>query len=166
MEAVSTSKPLSQPKSLKGINHVKLPVFSLKRTLEFYTTVFPFIHLPELDHFTPDHKLFAQLFRHEPSRLLVELRYVPSRAEAQRGWDPVSWGVGTRKDLEEWAEWLDAHNVKHSPILKGLQSWMMACEDPDGKIIRFYVEDEEHEWTENPDKDENWLPKIETDPNV
>lgn len=30
----------------------------------------------------------------------------------------------------------------------------MACEDPDGRIVRLYVEDEEHEWTDHPDKDE------------
>lgn len=152
------------PGSFKGINHLKMPVFSLKKTLDFYTTIFPFTHLPKLDHFTPDKKLFGQLFIHKPSNLMVELRYHPTQAEAQRGWDPISWGVNTRKDLDEWASWLDAKGVKHSRVLTGLQSWVMACEDPDGKIIKLYVEDEEHEWTDTPDKDEYWLPKVETDP--
>jgi hypothetical protein len=30
----------------------------------------------------------------------------------------------------------------------------MGCEDPDGRIVRLYVEDETHEWTDHPDVDE------------
>lgn len=77
----------------------------------------------------------------------------------------MTWGVGNRNDLEEWATWLDANNVKRSKIFVGIKGWVMACEDPDGKIVRLYVEDEEHEWTDHPDKDEYWLGSIQGDPN-
>lgn len=162
--AASTTAPGTKPKSFNGINHLKLPVFSLKRTLDFYTTIFPFTHQPKWNHFTPEHKLFAQMFTHDPTNLIVEVRHVPAQAEAQRGWDPITWGVGNRKDLEEWAAWFDANGVKHSPILMGIKGWVMGCEDPDGKIVRLYVEDEEHEWIDNPDRDEYWLGTVQGDP--
>lgn len=162
MESTSTNG--ARPSSFNGINHLKLPVKSLHHTLDFYTKVFPFVHVPKWDHFTPQHELFACLFTHEPTKLVVEIRYQPDQAEAQRGWDPVTWGVGTRRDLEEWARWFDTHNVKHSKIFTGIKGWVMACEDPDGKIVRLYVDDEEHEWTDHPDVDEYWLGHVEADP--
>jgi hypothetical protein len=42
---------------------------------------------------------------------------VPEQAAAQKGWDPITWGVGRRQDLEQWAEWLDVNGVKHSMSL-------------------------------------------------
>ena len=41
---------------------------------------------------------------------------------------------------------------------------MLACEDPDGRIVRLYVEDEEHTWTDHPDQDAKWLGEIVADP--
>ena len=104
------------------------------------------------------------MFTHEPTKLIVEVRYVPEQATAQRGWDPITWGVGTRNDLEEWGAWLDANGVKRSKILLGIKGWVMGCEDPDGRIVRLYVEDEAHEWTDHPDQDEYWLGTVEGDP--
>ncbi|KAK9415857.1 putative Glyoxalase/fosfomycin resistance/dioxygenase domain-containing protein [Seiridium unicorne] len=104
------------------------------------------------------------MLQHEPTNLIVELRYVPPQAKAQKGWDPITWGVGTRKNLEEWAAWLDGHGVQSSKVLTGIKGWVMACEDQDGRIVRLYVEDEEHEWTDQPDKDEYWLGTVEPNP--
>jgi len=160
-----TTKP-TMPTSFNGINHLKLPAFSIQKTFDFYTNVLPFTPLPQYDHFTPEHKLFAKMCSHEPTKLIVEIRYVPTHAEKQKGWDPITFGVGNRKDLEQWAEWFDYHNVKHSPILVGIKGWVMACEDPDGKIVRLYVEDEEHEWSDHPDQDEHWLGTVQGDPNI
>lgn len=84
------------------------------KTWEFYTKILPFTPLPQYDHFTPDHKLFAKMFYYEPTKLIVEVRYMPEQAEAQKGWDPVTYGVGSRQDLEDWGKWFDANGVKHS----------------------------------------------------
>lgn len=35
-----------------------------------------------------------------------------------------------------------------------------------GGIVRLYVEDEEHEWTDHPDKDEYWLGSVHGDPEM
>jgi catechol 2,3-dioxygenase-like lactoylglutathione lyase family enzyme len=157
---------INTPPSLRGINHLKLPVFSLQKTYDFYTKVLPFKPLPQYNHFTPEHKLFAQMFMHESTKLIVEVRYDPVTAEKQRGWDPITWGVGNRQDLEDWTTWFKAKGVPHSKIFVGIKGWVMAAEDPDGKIVRLYVEDEEHEWTDHPDQDEYWLGKVQGDPDV
>jgi hypothetical protein len=36
--------------------------------------------------------------------------------------------------------------------------------DPDGRVVRLYVDDEEHEWTDYPDKDEFWLGSVKPNP--
>jgi hypothetical protein len=42
----------------------------------------------------------------------------------------------------------------------------MGCEDPGGRIVRLYVENEEHEWTNHPDQDEFWLGETKGDPDL
>lgn len=153
------------PSSFNGIHHLKLPCASIRKTHDFYTEIFPFVALPQYNHYTPEHKLFALMFMHPSTKLIVEARYDPAQAKVQKGWDPISWAVGSRKDLEKWGEWLDAHEVRRSRIFIGVKGWVMGCEDPDGRIVRLYVDDEEHGLTDHPDEDEYWLGRIEADPN-
>jgi catechol-2,3-dioxygenase len=162
MTTETSAKPAAKPKSFNGINHLKLPCQSLKHTMDFYTKVLPFEHMPQYDHFTPEHQLFARMAQF--NGLIIEFRHVPDHAKAQKGWDPVTWGVDTRADLEEWAAWFDANDVKRSRIFTGIKGWVMGCEDPDGKIVRLYVDKEEHEWTDHPDQDEYWLGSVHGDP--
>jgi catechol-2,3-dioxygenase len=154
-----TGKPpsmTSMPASFLGINHLKLPVHNLEKSLEWYTNVLPLKHEAKWNHYTPQHELFAVMVVHEPTSLILELRHVPEHAKKHQGWDPITWGCRTRQDLEEWASWLDHKSVKRSKVFTGIKGWVLACEDPDGKIVRFYC-DEEHEWTDHPDADEYWL---------
>jgi hypothetical protein len=111
----------SVPRSFNGINHLKLPAQSLTKTTDFYMRIFPFTALPQYDHFTPDHRLFACMFTHAPTGLLVEVRYAPEQARAQRGWDPITWDVSKRADLEAWGAWLDANAVPRSRTFTGCQ---------------------------------------------
>ncbi|KAF4944283.1 hypothetical protein FSARC_14716 [Fusarium sarcochroum] len=160
----SNKTPNSSPTSFTGINHLKLPCHDIIKTSAFYEKVFPFTRIHKYNHYTPDHKLFAIMLQHQPTNLIIELRYVPAQAEAQKGWDPITWGVGTRADLGEWESWLDKHGVHRSKVFVGIKGWVMGCEDPDGRIVRLYVEDEDHEWTDHPDKDDFWLGTIEANP--
>ncbi len=65
---------------------------------------------------------------------------------------------------EEWVAWLDENKVHRSKIFTGIKGWLMGCEDPDGKIVRIYAEDESHEWTDHPDADEFWLGTVQANP--
>jgi catechol 2,3-dioxygenase-like lactoylglutathione lyase family enzyme len=142
---------VKKPTSFHGIDHVKLPSSDIRKTAAFYTDILPFTPAPQWDHRTPDGELFAVMFTHEPTGLVVEVRKHDDHAEAQRGWDPITWSVNSRNDLEEWAAWFDENKVRHSKVLTGLKGWVLGAEDPDGKIIRLYTK-EEHEWTTEVDK--------------
>lgn len=80
MSTSSTQGTVSRPQSFNDINHLKLP--SIKRTIDFYTKVLLFEHMPKYDHFTFEHQIFARMVQHND--LIVELRYVPDFADAQR----------------------------------------------------------------------------------
>ena len=116
------------------------------------------IHIPSLNHYTPEHKLYAVLFQHPATKTIIELRHDPTQAGVQKGWDPITWGVPSKQNLDEWAGWLDHCGVKRSRVLMGIKGWVLCCEDPDGRMVRMYCE-EEHEWTDNPDQDDEWLGK-------
>ncbi|KAM0545035.1 hypothetical protein ACHAPJ_011545 [Fusarium lateritium] len=118
------------PKSFTGINHLKLPCYDIIKTGVFYEKIFPFKRIHKYNHYTLDHKLSAIMLEHEPTNLIIELRYVPTQAKAQRGWDPITWGVSTQADLEEWGTWFDKHEVHRSKVLIGIKGWVMGCEDP------------------------------------
>ncbi|KPI45854.1 uncharacterized protein AB675_259 [Cyphellophora attinorum] len=140
----STTNPLPPPPSIKGIDHLKLPVHSLTKTRDFYTTILPFTLIPAYDHRTP-----PAAFSPDPHPQTHE---PPSRAPLR----PRPSQRPTR---------LGPHHLgKHSRVLMGLKSWVMACEDPDGRIVRLYVQDEEHKWTSKPDRDERWLGTVVADP--
>ncbi|KAH8803430.1 hypothetical protein F5884DRAFT_507580 [Xylogone sp. PMI_703] len=87
------TQPPVMPGSFNGIHHLKLPCASIRKTHDFYTKIFPFVALPQYDHYTPEHKLFALLFMHPSTNLVVEARYDPKKAKAQEGWDPITWAL-------------------------------------------------------------------------
>jgi len=165
---MASSEPKYQapqnPLTLKGIHHIKLPSKNILETQRFYTEILHFQPLPQYNHYTADRKLFAVLFSHPATNTILEARYAPSLSEAEKKWDPITWGVETRKDLEDWGRWFDENGVKRSGALKGLKSWLLVAEDPDGRFVRLYVTGEEH--TEKPSVDEYWLPEIVADPNA
>ncbi|KAJ6567544.1 hypothetical protein B0H10DRAFT_2444888 [Mycena sp. CBHHK59/15] len=149
------------PLPILGIDHLKIPTSSLTAKLAFYTTILPFKHLPHFDHRHPASpssdasstpgkgELFAVILQHAPTGLLLELRHHPTQAAAQRGWDAVTWSVATRADLEAWRTALVERGVECR--------WVLVAEDPDGAFVRWYCK-ETHEWDENVDTDQRWLP--------
>jgi len=197
-EAQSRSETISPPPPpvITAIHHLKLPTSSIAAAFHFYTHILNFTPLPHLDHFTspppslsspspsppasssnssvssvPQKHLFAALVLHAPSQTIVEFRYHPEQAAKQKGWDPITWAVSKKADLERWGAWVDERGegrVKRSRVLSGLKSWWMGIEDPDGRIVRLYVADEEHEWLDPSqlDHDEYWMAPIVGDPAV
>ncbi|KAJ6546047.1 Glyoxalase/Bleomycin resistance protein/Dihydroxybiphenyl dioxygenase [Mycena vulgaris] len=146
------------PPLILGIDHLKVPTSSIAAKLAFYTSILGLTHLVHFDHRrSGTGELFGVILQHQPTDLLVELRHNPKQAVAQRGWDAVTWSVETRSDLERWREWLGSEGVECSRVLKGLKGWVLVAEDPDGAFVRWYCK-ETHEWDENVDTDEKWLP--------
>lgn len=123
---------------LAGIHHVKIPVTDLARSLSWYRQVFglrPTMQFPEADG-------VVRGFAGEVPGLgntLVALRVNPAAAEGSRGFDPVSFAVGSRDDLEDWVKHLDSLGVEHSPIVEASVGWLLVFDDPDGVTLHLYT---------------------------
>ena len=141
-----------------GINHLKLPATDVIKTKDFYCDVVGMEYIPHFDHRNEKGDLFAVMvyLAHRSGKILIEFRHNESQAKAQEGWDPITFGVRGRKDLEEWQKWFEKNEIRCSRVFTGLKAWLLCALDPDGKIIRMYT-DEEHEWTTNFDHDDFWL---------
>lgn len=143
-----------------GINHIKLAAADIRETQAFYTGAMGMEHIPAYDHRKPGGELFAAMVKHRhasDSEMLVEIRHNEDQARKQQRWDPVTYGVRTRADLELWRKWFEQNGVECSRVFTGLKAWVLAALDPDGKFVRLCC-DEEHEWTTDFDHDDFWLP--------
>ncbi|KAI0965616.1 hypothetical protein F4678DRAFT_451995 [Xylaria arbuscula] len=140
----------SKPTGPLTIHHLKLPAADLSKTYDFYTKVLPFQAIPSLNHYTASGKLYGAIFSNVAG-LFVEVREDAKQTATQKGFDPITWGVPARNDLQIWAAWLASQGVKHSRILMGVKGWVLCFEDPDARFVRLYTTEEEHEWCE-PDK--------------
>ncbi|KAI8944578.1 Glyoxalase/Bleomycin resistance protein/Dihydroxybiphenyl dioxygenase [Xylaria longipes] len=137
------------------LHHLKIPAADLVKTYDFYTAVLPFQALPSFNHYTASGRLYGAIFSNGAD-VLVEVREDAEQAAAQKGFDPITWGVPTRQDLADWMAYLESQGVHHSRIFLGVQGWLICFEDPDLKIVRIYTTEETHEWSQ-PDKDDYWL---------
>lgn len=154
---------MERPTTLYGIHHFKLAVNSIEKTKDFYINIIGLEYFQQYDHRQYDHRnkegeLFAIILglNHRANPLNIELRRNPEQAQKQQRWDPVTWGVATKADLDGWKEWFVQQGVKCSKVFTGMQGWVLCALDPDEKFVRIYC-DETHEWTSDVDVDEFWL---------
>ncbi|OQO09836.1 hypothetical protein B0A48_04188 [Cryoendolithus antarcticus] len=141
---------------LAGLDHIKLASSNIVTTSAFYVDILGFTRIPEFDHRTPSGDLFAVICKHPSIPTMLEIRLNAEQATRHQTWDPVTWSVETRADLEKWATWLALKDVKCSKVLTALRSWVLVAEDPDGRFVRFMTK-ETHEWTTETSKDAYWL---------
>lgn len=136
---------------------MKLPATDMEKTLSFYITHLPFIYLPSLDHIdATTGAVYAKILTHEPSLTTIEIRHHPAQAAKERGWDPITWAVQDRADLEQWRQYFVSVDIACSRVLTGAKGWVLCAEDPDGRKVRLYTR-EEHEMTSEVDHDAYWL---------
>lgn len=150
---------MSRPSVPNSIHHIKLPATDISKTRDFYVHIVGLEYIPKYDHRTKDGHLFAFLLRlpgDSVSNTMIEIRYNPAPAEAQKGWDPITYGVRTKNDVDEWKMFLDSKDVTCSRVFTALQAWVLCALDTDGKIVRLYTE-ETHEWNTDFDHDSFWL---------
>jgi len=125
-------------RELAGVHHVKIPVTDLARSLDWYRQVFglrPTMAFPEADG------VVRGFVGEVPGLTPVALafRVNPEAAAGNRGFDPVSFGVGTREDLETWVLHLDDLGIKHSPVIEASIGWLLVFDDPDGLTLHLYT---------------------------
>lgn len=125
-------------RELAGIHHIKIPVTDLGRSLRWYRQVFglrPTLEFPEADGVV---RGFAgEIPGLNPTT--VAFRVNPAAAEGNRGFDPVSFAVHTRDDLQAWAEHLDALGVERSPLIEASVGWLLIFDDPDRLTLHLYT---------------------------
>jgi catechol 2,3-dioxygenase-like lactoylglutathione lyase family enzyme len=123
---------------LAGIHHVKIPVADLARSRTWYERVFGFRatwEFPEADGAT------RGVLGEMPGLgdVTVAMREHPQAAAGCRGFDPISFGVQDRSDLEAWASYLDTLGIRHSPVIEASFGWLLVFNDADGLELHLYT---------------------------
>lgn len=127
---------MSAPR-LAGIHHVKIPVTDLARSRAWYERVLGFVVTIEF----PEEDGVVRGVAGEVPGLgdtMLALRENPEAAAGCRGFDPVSFAVDDRADIEAWTAHLDAHDVHHSPVTDASVGWLLVFDDPDGLQLHLY----------------------------
>ena len=124
---------------LDGIHHIKFAVGDLQRSLGFYERALGAKRVAAWDHRHADGTRYAVILEVPGLGTHLELRLDPEQAAAQRGFDPVTIAVRDRGALGEWAAYLDAASIAHSPVLAAIQAWLLVFADPDGRRLRLYT---------------------------
>ncbi|MEU8202555.1 VOC family protein [Streptosporangium sp. NPDC049046] len=124
--------------ALGGFHHVKLPVSSVHKSLEWYRRV---LGLEVAIEFVEDGVLRGVALNDTDQTLMLALREEPERAATLGGFDPVALAVPTVEALHAWSDHLDALGVNHSGIAEGSVGWLIGgVIDPDGIEIRLYTQ--------------------------
>lgn len=66
------------------------------------------------------------------------LRVNSQAAQGCQGFDPVSFAVRDKADVEAWAAHLDTLGVPHSPVIEASIGWLLVFNDPDGLDLHLY----------------------------
>ncbi|MFJ5303039.1 VOC family protein [Streptomyces sp. NPDC088350] len=122
---------------LAGIHHVKLPVTDLDRSRDWYGRVLGF----KVTHEFPDADGVVRGVAGEVPGLgdtVLCLRVNSEAAHGCQGFDPVSFGVRDRADVEAWAARLDTLGIPHSPVIEASIGWLLVFNDPDGLDLHLY----------------------------
>ncbi|MFF3909684.1 VOC family protein [Streptomyces sp. NPDC001848] len=100
---------------VRGLHHIKIPVSDLERSIASYGSVLGARRLEEFDHVTPDGELCAVILDIPGVDVPVELRLDPATAARLAGFDPLTFTVTGRAELDGWIRHLDTLGVTHSP---------------------------------------------------
>jgi catechol 2,3-dioxygenase-like lactoylglutathione lyase family enzyme len=129
--------------TLAGVHHLKIPVSNLELSIAWYECVFGARRRAEFDHHDRDGILYAVMLDIPGLVMPTELRLAPKAAKAVAGYDPVTYSVADRAELDRWMAHLDVCKVDHSPVISGYIGHLLIFADPDGLELRLYTNSEE-----------------------
>jgi catechol 2,3-dioxygenase-like lactoylglutathione lyase family enzyme len=128
---------MSNPPSLDGIHHLKLPVRDLDRSLAWYQGLLGYETMIE---FVEDGVRMGVSMTHPNGGPDLALRVDPDRAEAAAGFDYFAIGVPGQEAIEALAAHLAAAGVAGGEVQRTPVGWvLLGIEDPDGHSVRFYT---------------------------
>lgn len=124
---------------VSGLHHIQFPVADLTESLAWFHTVFGAEYQPEFDHHDAQNRRYAVIMQIPGLHFPVQLRQAPEMAAAIAGYEPVTFGVTDRAELQRWAEHLDECGVRHSGIKQARIGEAVDFAAPDGAKIRLYT---------------------------
>jgi len=134
---------------LTGYAHVRLTVTDIARSRKFYDDVFgldvAFELPPDADQATRDQLafLYGGVIYQLPGGSLLGLRPVADGSdtfdENRTGLDHVSFGVGSKNDLQAAADKLDGLGVAHGEIKDIGAGFLLEFRDPDNTALELFA---------------------------
>ena len=123
-------------RAIDGFSHVSLTVADMARATWFWTTVMGFdvgIEVPG-----------ATVCVHRGSGTVVGFRdhagtVTGAFDETHVGMDHLALAVSSVGALEEWAAWLDRHDVEHSEVVESDLGHHLNLRAPDGIAVELFV---------------------------
>ena len=131
---------------ITNIHHFSPTVSDLEASVAWYERVLGLQRLPmQFPHYGADDGGYAVLLLEPTAGFGIGLHHHPhgsgGRAdEARPGLDHLAMAVPTRADLDEWASWLDAHDVAHSGVTDTqdpIPYSVLVFRDPDNIQLEF-----------------------------
>jgi catechol 2,3-dioxygenase-like lactoylglutathione lyase family enzyme len=95
-------------------------------------------HLTSLDHYTPQGEWFAAVLAVPGLDVPLQLR-VGEPVSVPAGFEPVTFSVRDRADLDAWVAHLDALGVPHPPVTTARVGDSVQFTSPDGTPLRLYT---------------------------
>lgn len=126
--------------SLSGVHHVSFAVSDLDASIDWFSRCLGAQRVARLGHHDGDGKVFAVVMTLPGHGPTIQLRLDPAAARGTAGFDPVTFAVRDRADLDRWAGHLDAQNVPHSRVLTKRIGEAVEFQSPDGVVLRFYTD--------------------------
>jgi catechol 2,3-dioxygenase-like lactoylglutathione lyase family enzyme len=123
---------------VSGLHHITFPVTDLTAGIAWYGRLLGAGHLTALDHHDPRGEWFAAVLAVPGLDVPVQLR-VAGRAPGPAGYEPVTFSVRDRADLDAWVAHLDACGVPHSPVTTARVGDSVQFPSPDGTPLRLYT---------------------------
>ncbi|WP_219420117.1 VOC family protein [Pseudonocardia nigra] len=116
---------------LHGFSHVSLSVRDREKSVAFYADVLGF---EVFQHLAEEH--FDEIVMLHPAGMVLCLQQHHANAgepadPARTGADHIAFRIGSRAELDEWAQRLDALGVPHSPVADRDYGAVLCLRDPD-----------------------------------
>jgi catechol 2,3-dioxygenase-like lactoylglutathione lyase family enzyme len=126
------------PPTLSGLHHVTFPVEDLDASVAWFEQIFRAERLPWIDHRDRDGTLFAVIMSLPGLDVPLQLRS-GSGGAASPGYEPVTFGIADRAELDRWVAHLNAHGVNHTPVINARIGDSVRFTSPDGAPLRLYT---------------------------
>lgn len=124
--------------TVSGLHHITFPVSDLAASISWYERLLGAEHLTALDHYNPQGEWCAAVLAVPGLDVPLQLR-AGEPVSVPPGFEPVTFSVRDRADLDAWVAHLDALGVPHPPVTTARVGDSVQFTSPDGTPLRLYT---------------------------